>query len=77
MTLGFSYFILRESEGAKGYLLVVGGVKPQPTSGGFFSGFLPKRERGVLEVGGCQSYAPFWMPIIGRHLVCRVPKEGP
>ena len=28
-------------------------------------------------MGGCQNYGPFWVPIIIRHLLFRVPKKGP
>ena len=28
-------------------------------------------------MGGCQNYGPFWVPIIIRHLIFRVPKKGP
>ena len=26
--------------------------------------------------GGCQNYGPFWIPVIIRHLILRVPKKG-
>ena len=29
-----------------------------------------------LYMGGCQNYGPFWIPIIIRHLMFRVPKKG-
>ena len=31
---------------------------------------------GFRPMGGCQSYGPFWVPIIIRHLIFRVPKKG-
>ena len=27
-------------------------------------------------MGGCQNYGRFWIPIIIRHLISRVPKKG-
>ena len=30
----------------------------------------------TLYMGGCQNYGPSWIPVIIRHLIFRVPKEG-
>ena len=30
-----------------------------------------------FHMGGCQDDGPFWIPIVLRHLVSRVPIKGP
>ena len=29
-----------------------------------------------IYMGGCQNYGPFWIPILIRHLIFRVPQKG-
>ena len=31
----------------------------------------------LVYMSGCQNYGPFWVPLIIRHLLFRVPKKGP
>ena len=46
-----------------------------------FLGYLccmPSRKSILMtDLGGCQNSGPFWIPIIIRSLIFRVPKKGP